>query len=45
MTDDQMLRSRQPSTAAGDLVAILQQRLAASLLPNDVPMAPQELAA
>jgi glutamate dehydrogenase len=45
MTDDQMLRTRPPSAEAGDLVTILQQRLAASLLPNDTPMGPQELAA
>ena len=51
MTDDQMLRTRQPSPSpfhagpADDLAAILQQRLGASLLPNDTPMAPPELAA
>ena len=40
MTDDQRLRARHPSpaparSAPGDLAAILQRRLEASLLPND----------
>ncbi len=53
MIDDQMLRDQSPTAGLGStgaapaplLAAILEQRLAASLLPADTPLSPRELTA